>query len=71
MLTTRRFGCTALVLQLIPVLSMVFLLTTAAGSALWAAQIEHEEDRVLAEQEGSIEREDRPPDYSEYVDDPV
>ncbi|KAL8695207.1 MAG: hypothetical protein Q9218_000245 [Villophora microphyllina] len=34
------FGVVALLLQLIPVLSMLFLLTTAAGSALWAAKIE-------------------------------
>ncbi|KAI9745863.1 MAG: hypothetical protein M1818_000544 [Claussenomyces sp. TS43310] len=42
---TRRwkytwFGSVALLLQLIPVLSMLFLLTSAAGSALWASQIE-------------------------------
>lgn len=30
----------ALVLQLVPVLSMFFLLTTAAGSAMWAVDIE-------------------------------
>lgn len=29
-----------MVLQLVPVLSMLFLLTTAAGSALWANQLE-------------------------------
>ena len=34
------FGTVALLLQLVPVLSMFFLLTTAAGSALWAARIE-------------------------------
>lgn len=34
------FGTTALLLQLVPVLSMFFLLTTAAGSALWAAKME-------------------------------
>lgn len=34
------FGTVALLLQLIPVLSMFFLLTTAAGSALWVANIE-------------------------------
>ena len=34
------FGTVALLLQLVPVLSMLFLLTTAAGSALWAAKLE-------------------------------
>ncbi|OAP58998.1 hypothetical protein AYL99_06295 [Fonsecaea erecta] len=34
------FGMVALALQLIPVLSMFFLLTSAAGSALWAAKME-------------------------------
>ncbi|EAW08083.1 EI24 domain-containing protein [Aspergillus clavatus NRRL 1] len=35
------FGTIALILQLIPVLSMFFLMTTAAGSALWASEIEN------------------------------
>lgn len=34
------FGTTALLLQLVPGLSMFFLLTTAAGSALWVARME-------------------------------
>ena len=34
------FGIMALILQLIPVLSMFFLLTTAAGSGLWAVRME-------------------------------
>ncbi|KAI4252860.1 MAG: hypothetical protein LQ352_004033 [Teloschistes flavicans] len=34
------FGVVALLLQLVPVLSMLFLLTTAAGSALWVVEIE-------------------------------
>ncbi|KAJ7679317.1 hypothetical protein DFH06DRAFT_974675 [Mycena polygramma] len=33
------FGMVALLLQLIPMLSMLFLLTTAAGAALWAADL--------------------------------
>lgn len=37
---TVSFGTIALLLQLVPPLSMVFLMTTAAGSALWAADIE-------------------------------
>ena len=34
------FGTVALLLQLVPVLSMLFLLTTAAGSSLWVAKLE-------------------------------
>ena len=34
------FGTVALLLQLVPVLSMLFLLTTAAGSALWVVNLE-------------------------------
>ncbi|KAJ7340655.1 hypothetical protein DFH08DRAFT_963519 [Mycena albidolilacea] len=33
------FGMVALLLQLVPVFSMLFLLTTAAGAALWAADL--------------------------------
>ncbi|KAF1983566.1 hypothetical protein K402DRAFT_396569 [Aulographum hederae CBS 113979] len=55
------FGTTALLLQLVPVLSMVFLITTAAGSALWAAKLEEER-----REEESREREG-----PQYVDDPV
>lgn len=35
-------------LQLVPVLSMFFLLTTAAGSALWAVKLE-EQKRLIEE----------------------
>ena len=34
------FGTSALILQLVPGLSMLFLLTTACGSALWVAKLE-------------------------------
>lgn len=34
------FGIVSLVLQLVPVMQMFFLLTTSAGSALWAAKME-------------------------------
>ena len=55
------FGTVALLLQLVPVLSMLFLLTTAAGSALWAAKLEKQ--RRLQEAE--------PQTQPEYTDDPV
>lgn len=34
------FGTSSLLLQLVPVLSMLFLLTTATGSALWVVKLE-------------------------------
>ncbi|KAF2753603.1 hypothetical protein EJ05DRAFT_165535 [Pseudovirgaria hyperparasitica] len=55
------FGTVALVLQLVPVLSMFFLMTTAAGAALWA--IELEERRLLLE--------DVPTTGPEFSDDPA
>jgi uncharacterized protein involved in cysteine biosynthesis len=69
------FGTVAMILELIPILSFFFLLTTTAGSALWVADMEkemraprarpsgHEDHDVLAEHE-----EDAPPAYH---DDPV
>lgn len=53
------FGTVALVLQLIPVFSMLFLITTAAGSALWAVDMEDQESRAR------IEEEDNPPAYTD------
>lgn len=57
------FGTMALLLQLVPVLSMLFLLTTAAGSALWVVELEQK--RRARE---NIIPSDPPP---EYEDDPV
>lgn len=57
------FGTVALLLQLVPVLSMLFLLTTAAGSALWVAKLEAKRQATEATPEdGSSEH---------YVDDPA
>lgn len=39
------FGTMALTLQLIPVFSMFFLLTTACGSALWVVNLESDQER--------------------------
>ncbi|WEW56520.1 hypothetical protein PRK78_001966 [Emydomyces testavorans] len=50
------FGTVALVLQLIPFLSMFFLLTTSAGSALWAADMERRR-KILDEQTDRVEEE--------------
>lgn len=80
------FGSMALTLQLVPILSMVFLLTSAAGAALWAVRMEDELASDRAEQEGGAARErddsagdghveaeghEHPPPYTEYEDDPV
>ena len=56
------FGMAALVLQLVPVLSMFFLLTTAAGSALWVVKLE--DARRAAQVEPA-------PQQEPYQDDPV
>ena len=55
------FGTIALLLQLVPVLSMFFLLTTAAGSALWVVKLEE------ARQHQDGEHQNLPA----YTDDPV
>lgn len=55
------FGTVALLLQLVPGLSMLFLLTTAAGSALWVVQLEKQ--RTQIPEPGPVEE--------EYTDDPV
>ncbi len=57
------FGTIALLLQLIPVLSMLFLLTTAAGSALWVVKLEKKRRALETDSDGQTR--DR------YVDDPV
>ena len=53
------FGTFYMLLQLIPVLSMLFLLSSAAGSALWSVHIEHENQLVHHEEESP-----------EYTDEP-
>lgn len=55
------FGTVALLLQLVPVFSMLFLLTTAAGSALWVAKLE--ERRTALEDNGQAEE--------RFVDEPA
>ena len=52
-------------LQLVPVLSMFFLLTTACGSALWAVKLE--EQKLTVEEEPVLDSEALPA----YTDDPV
>ena len=57
------FGSIYMLLQLIPVLSLLFLLTSAAGSALWSVHIERESnDSLLPEREDD---EELPPEYTD------
>lgn len=56
----------ALLLQLVPVLSMFFLLSTAVGSALWVVKLE--EQKALAAEAGLGADEEAPP---AYTDDPL
>jgi hypothetical protein len=61
------FGTVAMILELIPVLSMFFLLTTTAGSAMWVAKIEKARRGGQDAEEGEAPR--TPPPH--YEDDPV
>ena len=58
------FGTAALLLQLVPVLSMLFLLTTAAGSALWVTRLEKARRSQEAQ---TTNREEEPPPYEDTV----
>lgn len=62
------FGTVALCLQLVPVLSMFFLLTTAVGSALWVVKLEEQKGIVAQAVETVLvghERDDPPPVYED------
>ena len=59
------FGSIALLLQLVPIFSMFFLLTTACGSALWVVKLE-EQKRLV--EEAPVRDEEVP---GPYTDDPV
>lgn len=56
------FGTVYMVLQLIPVLSMLFLLTSAAGSALWSVHLEQ-----ANMSENDEDDDDLPPAYTDDV----
>ncbi|CAG8971529.1 hypothetical protein HYALB_00005425 [Hymenoscyphus albidus] len=60
------FGTMALLLQLVPVFSMFFLLTSACGSALWVVKLE--EQRRLLEEAPRLTDDGAPPPYT---DDPI
>lgn len=59
------FGTVAMILELIPILSLFFLLTTTAGAAMWAARIEEASQRSAVE---DLVGEDAvPPPYTDAV----
>lgn len=64
------FGTVAMILELIPVLSLFFLLTTTAGAAQWTAQIE-DESKSPAENEQAHEEDTHPDAPPPYTDDVV
>jgi uncharacterized protein involved in cysteine biosynthesis len=64
------FGTVAMILELIPVLSLFFLLTTTAGAAQWTAQIE-DESKSPAENEHAHEEDTHPDAPPPYTDDVV
>ncbi|ETS85534.1 hypothetical protein PFICI_03559 [Pestalotiopsis fici W106-1] len=71
------FGVVAMLLELVPILSFFFLLTSTTGSALWAAKLEHkmhpppaqEPESANASAPAEIDDPDAPP--PPYTDDPV
>ncbi|KAI1826373.1 hypothetical protein F4861DRAFT_537219 [Xylaria intraflava] len=63
------FGTMAMILELVPILSFFFLLTSTAGSALWAAKLDQQMRVSTEAQEDAPEQvSDEPPSY---VDNPV
>ncbi|KAI0871721.1 hypothetical protein GGS24DRAFT_470379 [Hypoxylon argillaceum] len=64
------FGTVAMILNLVPVLSFFFLLTSTAGSSLWAAKLEHQM-RTPPEALGQSPEQDPDGPPPPYVDNPV
>lgn len=64
-------GTVHMVLQLVPIVAMLFLLTTAAGSALWSVHMERERQMVeggglsQSEGDGGGGEDDAPPAYTD------
>lgn len=57
------FGTVAMILELIPIFSFLFLLTTATGAALWTARLEVDRRQTLAE--GQIATDAATPSYTD------
>lgn len=56
------FGTVVMILELIPILSFLFLLTTSAATALWVARLEEQRKREAVE---TLVGEDVLPAYSD------
>lgn len=56
------FGTVTMLLELIPVLSLFFLMTSTAAAAMWAARIEEDRRREVVQ---DLVGEDVPPPYSD------
>lgn len=62
----------ALLLQLVPVLSMFFLVTTACGSALWVVKLEKQKQIVAEASRSALAGGEDDTDAPQaYTDDPV
>lgn len=62
------FGTISMILELIPILSFFFLLTSTTGAAIWTARMEKERRPQLQTEHGpSDEHDDPPPAYSDAV----
>lgn len=59
------FGTVHMVLQLVPVLAMLFLLTTAAGSALWSVRVEQQSQELSPLNQAAEDHE--PPEYTDVA----
>ncbi|KAF5027161.1 hypothetical protein F66182_734 [Fusarium sp. NRRL 66182] len=62
------FGTVAMILELVPILSLFFLLTTTAGAAQWTAQIESE-SRSIVQNEPVYQEDPHPDAPPPYTDD--
>ncbi|KAI0018916.1 hypothetical protein F4780DRAFT_476475 [Xylariomycetidae sp. FL0641] len=75
------FGTVAMLLNLVPVLSFFFLLTSTAGAALWTVKLERQsrmpavasgpQEAAAAGSQFGHDVDDPPPPYAPYVDNPV
>lgn len=64
------FGSVAMILELIPVLSFFFLLTSSTGAGLWVAKLEDERRARLTDErpaESEAAAPDAPPPYTDEV----
>jgi hypothetical protein len=64
------FGTMAMILELIPVFSFFFLLTTTAGAALWVAKMENQMRGEAGAEDDGVSGQGEPP-RERYRDDPA